>query len=348
MSATVAAALKKIAVALLTDKKTWKRIGFLICMILVLFLMPIIMILAIFSANFDDLDISVDDISLDAETIIMMTNFENDLVEIESAMTDAEQSGRADEAQAVYVLVLYQYRDEEDFIDRIVQCYVDNESEYDVVTALNDEFGCSIEVDLYIQMVNGIRSTEVTTKLFDDPSIKNAHDLSEWAWQAYRNGWGYVWGTYGQILTTSSLDSLAQRIPDHVGRYLSFIQDHWLGRRTADCVGLIKGYLWYNPESCEIEYGYGGFTDYDADSMYYAASISGDMTTMPDVPGIALWTQGHVGIYVGNGMVIHASGTRTGIRCQTLASTSFTNWFEVPGVVYPDLNTAQEGGENGG
>ena len=64
---------------------------------------------------------------------------------------------------------------------------------------------------------------------------------------------------------------------------------------------------------------------------------------MPDVPGIALWTQGHVGIYVGNGMVIHASGTRTGIRCQTLASTSFTNWFEVPGVVYPDLNIVQDG-----
>ena len=27
---------------------------------------------------------------------------------------------------------------------------------------------------------------------------------------------------------------------------------------------------------------------------------------MPDIPGIAVWHQGHIGVYIGNGYVIHA------------------------------------------
>lgn len=30
---------------------------------------------------------------------------------------------------------------------------------------------------------------------------------------------------------------------------------NWLGRRTADCVGLIKGYGWYNAETGQTEIG---------------------------------------------------------------------------------------------
>lgn len=51
----------------------------------------------------------------------------------------------------------------------------------------------------------------------------------------------YVWGTYGQVLTRSLYKAKAEQYPDEVGGYADFIEEHWIGGRTADCVGLIKG-----------------------------------------------------------------------------------------------------------
>ena len=64
--------------------------------------------------------------------------------------------------------------------------------------------------------------------------------------EEYAKGWGYVWGTYGQVLTRSLYDAKAEQYPDEVGGYADFIKEHWVGGRTADCVGLIKGYGWFN------------------------------------------------------------------------------------------------------
>ena len=37
--------------------------------------------------------------------------------------------------------------------------------------------------------------------------------------------------------------------PDEVGSEEAFIRQNWLGKRTADCIGLIKGYGWYDTEN---------------------------------------------------------------------------------------------------
>ena len=79
---------------------------------------------------------------------------------------------------------------------------------------------------------------------FVDPSTKNNLDLASYAIQAWANNWGYVWGTYGNVLTPALFEYKKQQYPDGVGNYADFIKDHWLGRRTADCIGLIKGYGW--------------------------------------------------------------------------------------------------------
>ncbi len=48
MSVTVGAALKKIAVALLTDKKTWEKLGVLVLALLLFFLLPMMAVTATF------------------------------------------------------------------------------------------------------------------------------------------------------------------------------------------------------------------------------------------------------------------------------------------------------------
>lgn len=58
---------------------------------------------------------------------------------------------------------------------------------------------------------------------------------------------GYVWGTCGNVLTESLFAYKLKQYPDGVRKYENFIRANWLGRRTADCVGLIKGYGWTPP-----------------------------------------------------------------------------------------------------
>ena len=53
----------------------------------------------------------------------------------------------------------------------------------------------------------------------------------------------YVWGTYGEVLTRSYDNAKAEQYPDEVGGYADFIESNWLGGRTSDCNGLIKG-IW--------------------------------------------------------------------------------------------------------
>lgn len=53
MRATIGAALKKIAVALLTDKKVIKTIGGIVFGIIIIVVMPIITVVSIFNGSMD-------------------------------------------------------------------------------------------------------------------------------------------------------------------------------------------------------------------------------------------------------------------------------------------------------
>ena len=169
---------------------------------------------------------------------------------------------------------------------------------------------------------------------FVSPNTKNNLDLAAYAIQAWENGWGYVWGTFGNVLTQSLFDYKLQQYPDGVGNYASFIRDNWLGRRTADCIGLIKGYGWLDVNSLEIKYGTNGMPDYGANQMYQSAVESGSMDTMPDIIGLAVWKQGHIGVYIGNGYVIEAMGTKYGVVKTELAGRNWSGWCKIPYIDY--------------
>ena len=103
MSATVAAALKKIAVALLTDKKVLKTIGGIVLGIIILVIMPIVAVASIFNG---DVNIDTDRLqqmvvqNLSAEETDKLQFVEDTMVGIENTMTAAGfDARRAREAQ---------------------------------------------------------------------------------------------------------------------------------------------------------------------------------------------------------------------------------------------------------
>lgn len=180
----------------------------------------------------------------------------------------------------------------------------------------------------------GGHSTELDISGFTDPTTKNAADLVTYAIHAWESGWGYVWGTYGNILTESLFEYKLEQYPEGVGSYEDFIEANWLGGRTADCVGLIKGYGWLDPGTLTIGYATNGMPDYGANQMYRSASVSGTIDTMPDIPGLAVWFDGHIGVYIGNGQVIEASGTRKGVVKTELEGRGWTHWLEIEYISY--------------
>ena len=157
--------------------------------------------------------------------------------------------------------------------------------------------------------------------------------LVEYAKKALEQKWGYVWGTFGLVLTEGLFQQKLKQYPVEVGRYKDFILNNWLGNKTADCIGLIKSYMWEK----DGKILYDAKTDVSANGMYNLAKEKGTIIAMPDIPGICVYKTGHIGIYIGDGEVIEANGTKKGV-IQTPFSgpgaTPWTNWLKVPYIEY--------------
>lgn len=107
----------------------------------------------------------------------------------------------------------------------------------------------------------------------------------------------------------------------------------WLARANSikdkgflfDCVGLIKGILWGWSGDLSRPYGGAGYAcngvpDYDAKKMIDCCrDVSTDFFFI--VPGEAVWMDGHIGLYVGGGMVVEATPKwKGGVQKSTLSN----------------------------
>ena len=90
-----------------------------------------------------------------------------------------------------------------------------------------------------------------------------------------------------------------------------------------------------------MRYGTNGMPDYGANTMFLAAQNAGVsgrdygvISTMPEIKGLAVRMDGHVGVYIGNGYVIEAANTSTGVIRTQLAGRGWTHWYKIPYIRY--------------
>ena len=184
-----------------------------------------------------------------------------------------------------------------------------------------------------VQRGEGV-SNEIDESRFADLATKNAADLAAWANMAWENQWGYLWGTFGDVLDEGLLDYKIDQYGDDVLEYEDVVRAKWMGRRVADCAGLIKGYGWYDPVRHDIEYDSSDMPDVGADGLYERASDKGPIDTMPDTPGVLVYAQGHIGVYVGGGWVVEAISHAGGVVRTRLEDRTWTHWLRCPFIQY--------------
>lgn len=337
MSAEVAAA--KVAVAVASDKRGRAAIATILCSIIMLFFLPFIVYMGVMS-NVGEVEID----TVQAQKMIvqnMSTEEKAKLQHLENVMLGISKEFQKrklnnytiKKAQALYVCAFYDIEKiDSEFITKYADCFEKAKDDTELLSLLGNTFGTNISADEFNNLMSVIKNTVIDINLTD--TDKNNLDLVKWAEFAYENKWGYVWGSHGQVLTEKELNRLKGVFGSYVTDKEAYIRSHWLGRRTADCVGLIKGYGWYNEESGTIKYGTNGMADVTADGMFSAATEKGTISTMPDIPGLAVWHQGHIGVYIGNGYVIHAANTYDGVIKTPITSSGWTHWLKVPYINY--------------
>jgi len=337
--AVSAATVAKITSAVASDKNARKVIGVIIGSVIGLLLIPLIAYMGIIG-NMDSIEIDTNQVQ---QSIVQNMSAEEKakLQHIEDVMTgiSKECSKRklksivGKKAQAVYACAFYDVeKSDNDFISKLVDCFEQAKDDNELLNMLNFAFGTNISAEDFSHLMSVISNTVIDIDLSN--TDKNNLDLVKWAQMAYDNKWGYVWGSHGNVLTANELKRLKKTFGSHVTDKEEYIKSHWLGRRTSDCVGLIKGYGWYDETSGTIKYGTNGMKDVTADGMFNAAVEKGPISTVPDIPGIAVWHQGHIGVYIGNGYVIHAANTYDGVIKTPITSSGWTHWLKVPYINY--------------
>lgn len=179
--------------------------------------------------------------------------------------------------------------------------------------------------------------------------------------------WGYVWGTSGTMWTdalqqqkvrymvtkygSNWKNSESAKKDNHYGT--AMYAQKWVGRMVTDCSGLFVYAFRQN----------GGSIYHGSNSIWdrYCTN-QGKLTKgkradgKPLLPGTAVFVyhadvdkRTHIGLYVGGGKVIEASGTTAGVITSDITHRKWAEWGELKGVSYeggtdtPDVEPVTDG-----
>ena len=309
MSATVAAALKKIAVYILGDEKKRGKLFVLIGSIVVGFIglmcLPVAVLSSMGSMEVEppEIDKSLFNESaiiagLDSEQQAKITEIQNSGQAIEDAMTGAGVRSQTIKAQLIYMSYFdgIQNFNAESYANLFAAAPNDS----DLIAAINSTYGLEIDYDEFVRTYTFVMNSTLNSYMFNDAGSKNCLDLAAWAENAFISGWGYKSGAAGER--------------DEIDRI-----------RYADNAGLVLGYLNYSP----TDKAFGS----DYSTLVYTEQ--GGLDTMPEVAGLGLFDGSKHGVYVGNGEVVYSSESVGYVTKEPVSNGSWTSWCTYEGIEYP-------------
>lgn len=176
-------------------------------------------------------------------------------------------------------------------------------------------------------------------------------DLIAKFYYALNNNWGYILNTWHTMWTKSLQDSKLNYMVKKYGSgwknsaaakkdscyYAALYGSKWIGHWVTDCSGL---FYWSFKEL-------GGYMYHGSNTMWRSyCSAQGKLVNgkradgLELKPGTAIFVlkndtdRSHVGLYIGDGKIIEASGTQKGVIISYVTDNKWKEWGELKGVIY--------------
>lgn len=155
---------------------------------------------------------------------------------------------------------------------------------------------------------------------------------------AYQERWGYIWATAGEVWTEIKQKNLEDKYRSNPAKFYDYQQGvlygkNWIGRKVADCSGLVKWAL----KQIGITYGiyHGSNSQFNKNCVK-----TGKITKGMKLPIGALiftgdeTTHNHVGVLVTETCVCEARGTQAGVVHTSLSNRKWTYWGLLKNINY--------------
>lgn len=172
-------------------------------------------------------------------------------------------------------------------------------------------------------------------------AVIKAADLVSFIVDINNAGWGYVYSGQGHLYTRELAKKWGSA--NRAGKdYNYFVNKcaRWYGKNVVDCSGLIiEGFRSKIP----------GYGDKTANTLYKRSVRRGSISSVPNIPGLCVWRNGHIGIYIGDDTVIESGGTNVGVVSSPLyapaTNKQWSNWGKMADVDYSNAETPPNTGE---
>ena len=178
----------------------------------------------------------------------------------------------------------------------------------------------------------------------------NEH-FADWCLKMAEKKSPYWYGCCVYKASASKLASKTAQYPDHYcsSRTARYKQDIANKQVVADCVGGCKGYAWTCGGQGVLEaigtdrtftnkYASGGCPDHSANGMFSYCKKKGmdwgAIGTLPEIPGLALFMDGHIGYYVGGGYAVEWRGFNYGCVRTRVKDRAWKYWAKLPFIEY--------------
>ena len=158
MAAPIIPILKKLAVAILTDKKARNKFFGVLLLIIVLAITPVLAVVGIFSQLVDISTSEMEEILSEYERTASVVCAEIE----EEMMAHGYSALKIEEAQTLYAFALFDYGEEDGFVQKLVGCYsLEEQTDEELMAKVNEAFGTEYLAEEYTALMQEIRDRHV-------------------------------------------------------------------------------------------------------------------------------------------------------------------------------------------
>ena len=155
----VGAALKKIAVALVSNPQNWKTIGGIILALIIVVITPVAVIVAILNGNIEIdqnrlAQIVQQNITAEQSSSLEMIN--TTMEKVEQELEKRNLLEYKTQAEVLYLFSLTEHSKDENFVRNFVKCFKKGITDEQLVERVNEKFGTAIQYGEFEKMMNSI------------------------------------------------------------------------------------------------------------------------------------------------------------------------------------------------